>query len=306
MNIAVNTPEWLAARQKNIGGSEVAGLFGLSKYTTSFKLYHQKRGSIDPDVLDNDRVLAGQILEPAIANLAMAKFEINLRRVHRYIPHPTVRGMAASLDYETVSAPRIPAEIKNVDFRVFRDEWEIDGNTITVCPPHIQLQLVHQMACTGAKEALIFVLVAGNTLYHGRFPFRADIAEKIERRITHFWADVAAEREPAIEGGDDLGVLQDLYRVSDPATTVDLSGDNEAIDAAHRLAAAKTIGAEARREERSAKTVLLEKLQGASAATLPGFELTMSDIKGARVEAFDRKPYRKMNFKKLPEKEGAA
>lgn len=96
--------EWRQHRRRHVGGSEVAALFGEHPHLTKFELWHRKAGSLpDPDLTDNERVFWGQTLEPAIA-MGVAKVTgWNIRKVRRYIAHPTVPGFGGSLDYEVVA-----------------------------------------------------------------------------------------------------------------------------------------------------------------------------------------------------------
>ena len=121
---------WHGIRARHVGGSEIASLFYTwempdgsirflhmfeeapdgaallgcaSPYLTGFRLYHIKAGLLEPDDLDNERVLAGQFLEPAIAEWAKHKWNWNIRKVHRYLS----------------PAPKSPGEIKEIRARAW-------------------------------------------------------------------------------------------------------------------------------------------------------------------------------------------
>lgn len=63
---ASGSPEWHAARQHRIGGSDVAAIIGLSKWQSRYSLWCQKAGLIDPDP-QNDEQARGHFLEPGVA-----------------------------------------------------------------------------------------------------------------------------------------------------------------------------------------------------------------------------------------------
>lgn len=63
----VASPEWHAARQNGLGGSEIAAVLGLSPWESRFSLWHRKRGSIGGQV-ENSEMDAGKRLEPAICD----------------------------------------------------------------------------------------------------------------------------------------------------------------------------------------------------------------------------------------------
>ena len=55
--------EWLSLRKKGIGGSDVAAIMQLSKYTSPLKLYKIKIGELEDDLSDNVFVKKGKDLE---------------------------------------------------------------------------------------------------------------------------------------------------------------------------------------------------------------------------------------------------
>jgi hypothetical protein len=59
------TPDWHAAREHGIGGSEIAAILGMSKWESRFSLWHRKKGLIGPKA-QNTEMEAGTRLEPAI------------------------------------------------------------------------------------------------------------------------------------------------------------------------------------------------------------------------------------------------
>src|SRR5690349_8562125 len=61
-----DTPEWHALRAGGIGGSEIAAVVGLSKWTSAFELWHRKRGAIGQQA-QNEAMEWGSRLEPVIA-----------------------------------------------------------------------------------------------------------------------------------------------------------------------------------------------------------------------------------------------
>ena len=62
--------EWLALRRTGIGGSDIAALLGMNRYTSPYELYLDKRGEL-PDIprgefLDR-AAMWGHLHEPLIA-----------------------------------------------------------------------------------------------------------------------------------------------------------------------------------------------------------------------------------------------
>jgi putative phage-type endonuclease len=60
-----NRQEWLEARRKGLGGSDIAAIMGISKWSTPMDIYLEKKGmAVDED---NNAKARGRILENAIA-----------------------------------------------------------------------------------------------------------------------------------------------------------------------------------------------------------------------------------------------
>ena len=96
-----NRDQWLKARKKYLGGSDIACVLGLHPYKTNRDLYREKKGLVMPDDLsDNPLVQYGTEAEPLIRALfALDHKELKVE----YIPDNSWRNSkypfaAASLD----------------------------------------------------------------------------------------------------------------------------------------------------------------------------------------------------------------
>lgn len=279
-----NREKWLAARARNINSSEVAALFGLSPYMTPLELWALKTGRIDDGFKDNDRAAAGRHLEAGIASWASEKFGLVLRRFKDYLEDPGART-GSSYDFEVVEwadAPvknwtgRVPAEIKLVDYTVFKGtfkagytdrKWNDDNTDDIQAPPHIELQVQHEMMLSGAPFAVILVLVAGNDLRIVVRLRNETIIGKIRDRIAQFWADVDAGREPSADYERDAETIKRLYARPDPRAAVAPEHHGrlmvliaEATDAADRRKACAAV-------EEIAKAEIMDILRGAEQLT---------------------------------------
>lgn len=262
--------EWLALREKFVGGSEIASLFNqwllpdgsyailhayeappegaefdqcLSSYQSSFGLWMHKAGRLASDFKENERVTAGKFLEPALAAWAQQKWpEWKLRKTARYLQHDAIPGWGCSLDYEVVAPGHPPVEFKNVDFLVFRDQWgagedDGDGDFDNLIPPiHIQLQLQAQIGVTKADHGWIVVCVGGNRLYRVRVERHEPTQERLAAAIDLFWSAVEAQTPPTWLADYDTVSKLAVLNVNDMAAAIDLS-DNPAarVDAARYM-----------------------------------------------------------------------
>lgn len=219
---------WHELRAKSIGSSDQPALWGVSPFRTVFQLWHEKRGALaHADLSDDVRVICGKHLEAGIAMALAEIHKLRIRKVRRYVTHPTVPRMGASLDYEVATEGDgwVPLEVKNVDFLIWRDEWLHDGDNHEP-PEHIDIQIQHQIACVEKPYAFAGVLVGGNTLHLIRRDRHDGIIAAIETKVGDFWHGVDHDIEPPIIAARDVDALLRV-RLAAGGGVVDLRGDNK-------------------------------------------------------------------------------
>lgn len=218
--------EWHARRAKTIGSSEIAALFDVAApYQLSrFALFHVKAGLVPAPEVEGERLMWGTLMEEAIAaGVAETKgWVVNPGQFYSL----SDIGMSATLDFEIQGAEGFDGpgvlETKNVDFVQHKRAWTGDEP-----PPHILLQLQHQLACTGWKWGAIACLVGGNRLEVYTYEARPKLIAEIKARVRQFWQDVVDQKPPAVDGSEGASdVLRALYpEVVDDAA--DMRGNNE-------------------------------------------------------------------------------
>lgn len=226
---------WHSLRAKHVGASEAAALFGASPHTSLFELWHVKNGTLSaPSLDDNLRVLCGQEIESAAANIIARLTGYKIRKTRRYLSDRHVVGMGASLDYELLwdNEGWVPFQIKNVDYLVWRDQWEPEGSckhdrvNWNVEPPlHITIQVQQEMAVADKATGFIGVLVGGNTPYLIGQKANEDFQAALRGKISDFWQSIAEKREPNISEASDLDAVKRLYPDAEGETPVNWDGE---------------------------------------------------------------------------------
>jgi predicted phage-related endonuclease len=281
--ITEHTAEWHAARLKNIGGSEIAGLFGVqADYAPSaYTLHMVKSGRIPAPPVDDkpgSRVWFGIKLEPTIAALAAELHGWKLAK-GGYCLDDTTPGMACSLDY-LITEPG-PEEIKlgfegpgvlqikNIDGIQFRQKWTADE------PPFpILLQLQHEIACSGCTWGVIVGMVGGNELPAYRYAKREKTIALIRKRVTEFWEGVRAKKAPLVDGTDSTAAaIAALYPTLGIKLPLDLTTDNELPEICAGLIVATADRKAAEANENEFKNRLTEKLKGHKNAVASGYAI---------------------------------
>ncbi|MEM9286775.1 MAG: YqaJ viral recombinase family protein [Pseudomonadota bacterium] len=305
MNVQINTEAWLEERRHFVGGSEVAALFDVSPYMTHYELWQQKAGNYPSAELDGERIEAGQFMETAIAQWATHRFDMKMRKVHRYMPHTTVAGMGASLDYEAYGdGAYVPVELKNVDGQIFREKWATEGRTITYVPDHILLQCQQQMACANAQQCWLIVCVGGNSLYRLLMAREEAVIAQIKKRIERFWRSIAQNIPPDPDFSRDGSVIS---HVIGPVRgkVLDLKDSNRLPELLrqHRDASAQEKKGAAAKKAAAAE--IEHMLDGAPGAIATNGKITQYEVKAQAVQ-YERAAYKALRIKVFEEKEEAA
>jgi len=298
--------EQAALRPHHVGGSEVAALFDLHPFLTRFELWHRKKGNLpEDDLSDNDRVFWGTVLEPAIGAGISERTGWPLQKVHRYAQHPSIAGMGASPDFEILDHPRGRGlvQVKNIDGLVFRQAWE-DGKP----PIYYQLQLQHELACTGYSWGALGVLIGGNKLEIFDYPRHEPTISKLEREVASFWQSIAANDEPHPDFERDLDTIRILFGSSQPGKVADLTDNARLTELCQLYKAAGADEKSAAGRKDAVKAEILTIIGDAEIAFAQDFKVSAGNVEGGPV-SYVRKPYRDFRIfpieAKPPKKKGA-
>ena len=260
-----DSPEWHEKRAAHVGSSEVSALYDLAPEDTPnylksrFALWHIKAGNAPPLFTENPRIKWGIRLEAVIAEAAAEENKWSVQKGGYFTDRECPR-LGASLDYvidydPTEKGPGV-LEIKNTDWLVHKRSWQTEP------PPHILLQLMHQLAATGYSWGAVCCLIGGNDLRTYRYKARPVLLADIRRRVREFWASVESGDEPKVDGSESASeVLKSLYPVV-VDDVIDLRENNEFPEAAHGLYMAAEARKAAEAEYEEAKNRVIQLLDG--------------------------------------------
>lgn len=155
--------QWLEARRKVLGASEVASVLGLSRWSTPFDVYASKvlgvrRGGSQATEL-------GHMLQPIIGACAASQLKVHLTQSEVFKTHPLEDWAGATVDYlaETDSGEPVIVECKAT-----RDwGWQ-------AIPEYYQTQLAWQCFVHGIPTSRIAVLHASTKFEVYEFDFHRD------------------------------------------------------------------------------------------------------------------------------------
>lgn len=190
--------QWQESRKNGIGGSDVASIMGLNKYSSPLNVWLIKTGREEsPDLSDKQAVEWGNRLEDAVAQ----KFAE---------AHPELMVKRRNATMISIARPWAFANI---------DRWVTDGNgnvgilevkTVGMMrasdwdegvPLYYLTQVTHYMSVTGYTYAWVAVLIGGQE-YREYFIERdeSDI-EAVNKAVDTFWNDyVSTDTPPELIG----------------------------------------------------------------------------------------------------------
>lgn len=302
--------EWLKLRTEDVTSTEIAALFGVSPYITHFELWHQKKARTVVAIEENERMKWGTRLQDSIAQGIAADNGWPIRRMDEYIRNSILR-IGASFDFsiEPEARDRVSInligpdhgllEIKNVDSLAFRDGWLIDDETGVEAPPHIELQVQHQLMVSQRSFAYIGALIGGNRVTLIKREPEPRIFAAIEKEVGKFWASIEAGIAPAPDFQRDAEFIATLYGYAQPGKIMDARGDTmlETKVLLYRKYGAEE--GEAEQKKKAVKAEILTIIGDHEKVIGDTFSITAGVCPEAPI-AFIRKPYRmfKPTFKK--------
>lgn len=273
---------WRELRAKHVGGSDVAALFDLSPWITRFSLWHEKAGTVPSTIEENSRMTWGKRLEPAIAAGVAEDMRWKIAPSKVYHTHPAVAGLGCTLDFDIVDHEQGPGilEIKMVsEYATWMADW-----SETRAPAYYEVQVQHQLACTGRPWAVIAVFI-GQTSTVKLYERRPDakVIGRIESDVAAFWKSIAEKKAPDPFGtADEIDVIKALHPVRDPLKIVEIADAKLGqVAGQHRWAVEqhKFTKAEADRT----KAILLHAATDAGLMRVPGHDVRIKTNKAGSV-----------------------
>jgi predicted phage-related endonuclease len=282
--IPADRADWVALRERHIGASEVAALFGAQAdfQPGIYALWMAKAGRVPLPDVKIERAKWGLLLEDAIAAGAADQEGWDVRP-GRYASHPS--GLGATLD-RIIAAPSAAdyaagyvgpgcLELKNVDFLQTRQGKAWAGEP----PLHVLLQLQAQMLATGFTWGAMAWLVGGNDLRVLRYRAKPGIQGEIARRVAAFWQSIRDDSPPSPDGSDaTYAALLALREEPENDEPADLRGDNEAEAAAADFARGAAMAKEGGALRDAARAVLLAKCNGHRWAITNGARVSLAFV----------------------------
>lgn len=243
------------ALRESISATEMAGLMGVSPYTTPWLLYQRFANGMNIEQVADSRMNWGTIIEPHIIEQTgkALNLEVQPNRDAEGIQPYVRRGQIGCTRDATIWDPnKGPGALESkcvFDYSVWMQKWD-GGKSV---PPEIEIQLQCQMyvgdEVTPYKWGIIPVLCCGELKLDFKREPIPELWEEFERRAAQFFEDVAAKRMPdpfgvAVEipllkklyppvtkKQRDYTLEADAYKIAEDARMMQYHGENKGLHA---------------------------------------------------------------------------
>lgn len=286
-NILVSTEnlsheEWLRWRQKGIGGSDVAPILGISKWSSAIDIWLSKTNQKHEDCVQNEAMFWGTRLEPVIRDRfreITGKKVLEVHAILQNIDHPY---MIADIDGLTEDDNGNPAilECKCVsEFK--RSEWEND------IPVYYKTQVEHYLAVTGLSTAYVAALIGGNSFVIREVHADKEVQKMLVAVEADFWRKVINMERPQPDASEACkNLLDSVYRggVSEVVVLPD-----EAIEWLDLYLEATALEEDAKEKKQLASNNLKEIMGDYNKASCQGYTVSWTPVS---TERFDSKSFK--------------
>ncbi|QKW51702.1 YqaJ viral recombinase family protein [Streptomyces buecherae] len=213
---------WLTARRSGIGGSDVAAVLGMNKYTSAHEVYLDKRGELALDRPQHpglaEAAFWGLTQEPTIARVFSERTGLAVVEGPGTLAHVERRWMLANVDRYVIEPPAAePSSLLEIKTRSAYqlDEW------LSGVPDGPALQTHWYLAVTGYSHAHVAALLGGNRLLIHRVERDEALVEHLVSLVGEFWQGVLDGTPPPVDGSEATEeLLGHLYSVRAGAVTV--------------------------------------------------------------------------------------
>ena len=189
--------EWLISRRRGIGGSDVAKVLGLSKYSSPYQIWMDKTGKIEIDTSEtSEAAYWGQQMEELVAKEFEKRTGKNVRVSNKIYFHKDYPFLLANVDRVVVGEDAI-LECKTAS-EYLKDSWADDEIPIAYLA-----QVQHYLNVLNKNKAYIACLIGGNKFVWKEIQRDDELIEQMTERLVDFWKNnVLADVAPPVDGNE--------------------------------------------------------------------------------------------------------
>ena len=179
-------------RRKGIGASDTAAILRLSEWGTPYSVAVEK--IMGTTFEESEPMKWGKIMEPILLEEFRQRMSRGCVAANPFWKHPDHDFIFANCDGVADKSAR-PAYVVEAKISRWGEGFGPDGTD--EIPDKYNIQVHHQMACTGARIAYLVVLLGGSNLRIYRIDYNEEIVKAMIPILCEFWKDfVLARRFP--------------------------------------------------------------------------------------------------------------
>ena len=211
-------------RQTYIGSADAPAILGLGYSGENAHTVWLNKIGQGEEREDNDALLCGRLLQPAICEFLAIKAKYDVRQNDQFFRHPGFEWWGATPDAFICGDDRGLGCVETKNVGVYNAaEWKKSDP-----PLRVAVQLQHQMAATGAKWGIAAGLIGGNRLAWFEMSRHDALIEAVTPVLRRFWDNVRSGIPPAVDGSEGCArMLRKIYP-KDDATSILMPPDGEA------------------------------------------------------------------------------
>ena len=185
--------DWLQYRRQGVGGSDAAAICGFNPWKSPVAVYLDKINSEHtPDKEVNLAMKIGSDLEDYVARLFCEQTGKKVFRRNAILQHVEYPFMLANLDRRVVGENAfLECKVTNI---LNSSDWS-DG-----IPLHMEFQLHHYIAVTGASHCYIAALIGNRELVIKRVERDEEVIKMLIKEESEFWHKVENRIMPDPDG----------------------------------------------------------------------------------------------------------
>lgn len=264
--------QWLQARRRGLGSSDIAAVLGLSRHGTARHVYYDKLGRLPLEDDAGEPALWGTLHEETVAREWARRNHTVVRRVG-LVANVDRPWAMCTLDRRCTECPLAHDVRESCAVEVKTRDKMLAGQWRRGTPDDVLAQVLWQIIVTGYGHLHVAVLIGGND-YRQFVVRRRDYEDVIADILTaadRLWNEhVLRGVPPELTGDEPADALIDLYGSLYPQRdgVIRLDDEPDVFDDLRDYEEYRLAEADARKRKNAAKARLLARLKGAEVAVL--------------------------------------
>lgn len=208
------TAEQKVLRRESIGSSDMAALFGLDRFKTSYDVWLEKTGQLEDTEDESAACYAGSRFEDGVLDFAEEQLGPLTRNMYMKVDNLPIAVNTDAVIKET----SVPVEAKTAGlFGPVTDVWGDDGTDQV--PERVIIQSHCHMMAWGQDECYVPAFIGGIGFRMYVIPRNTDIAKAIADRAIWFW-DMVKKRIAPPDSIPSINVIKRVRRTPNSITDV--------------------------------------------------------------------------------------